>query len=139
MNCLASVERYSPPIEQLATGFGQANYFPPFDPLGAKQAAIVGIFPDRQARAGGAPGFEHFFISALPRGDKFKKVQDQSFHAPYDTRSAVSCFWARAKRRADRTRRCRTSDMSPTNCVTTEGILSPQNSCSDLSMPSSVR
>ena len=74
-----SVERRSLQTEQLAAGFGDANHLPAVDPLGAKQAAVVGIFPDRKTRTGGSPGVEHFFISALARRHEFEKVENQRF------------------------------------------------------------
>src|SRR5690349_6518869 len=44
------------------------------------EAAFVGVFPNRQARTGRAPGLDHFSIGTWMRADPFKEIEDQGVY-----------------------------------------------------------
>lgn len=56
------------PLEQIEAGRGSYYDGPAFYLPGGDQSAIVGILPDRQFRAGGAPGVHHFLVGPLADG-----------------------------------------------------------------------
>ncbi|WP_157845730.1 hypothetical protein [Herbaspirillum huttiense] len=40
-------------------------------------ASRIGFFPDRQTRAGGPPGFDHFAVRPSIRANPFEKIKDE--------------------------------------------------------------
>jgi len=74
------LSRHGPALrEKSGAGRRDANARVAVAVLGCEEPAIVGLFPDGQARAGGAPGFDDFLVGALAQGDPFKEVEDEGF------------------------------------------------------------
>jgi hypothetical protein len=42
------------------------------------ETAFVGVFPDRKARTGSSPGFNHLRVGPWVRADPFQQVEDES-------------------------------------------------------------
>ena len=67
-------------LEKLKPSGCDANGGPAVPALGANQAAVVGILPDRKPGTGGAPGIHRFFVSSLFAGKPLQEIKDQRFN-----------------------------------------------------------
>src|SRR5580700_10270910 len=69
-----------PLLQQSKTRRRRPNEFAAVDLLAGDKAAIIGILPDGQPGARGAPGVHHLFIGSLAVCQPLKKVEDQRFN-----------------------------------------------------------
>jgi hypothetical protein len=44
------------------------------------ESAVIGVFPNGEFRAGGAPCIEDLFVASLPCRQPLQKVEDEGFH-----------------------------------------------------------
>ena len=67
-------------LKEIETQGGHADVPVAVGRDGFDKAAAAGILPNRQARAGGAPGIHGFMVGARPAAHPFEEVKDQIFN-----------------------------------------------------------